>query len=76
MSIGSGTATVKIQTSTNRTAWTDLITFTNVTAAGSEYKRTVSHTATVSRYLRCYVTNTFTSLVAAVAVMPYRSLQS
>jgi hypothetical protein len=67
---------VKIQTSTNRTAWTDLISFTAVTAAGSEYKRTVSHTATVSRYLRCYVTNTFTSLVAAVAVMPYRSLQS
>jgi hypothetical protein len=76
ISIGSGTATVKIQTSTNRTAWTDLITFTNVTAAGYEYKRTVSHTATVSRYLRCYVTNVFTSLVAAVAVMPYRSLQS
>lgn len=76
ISVASGSATVKVQTSTNRTAWTDLISFTAVTAASSEYKRTASHTATVSRYLRVYVTGTFTNLVAVVAVMPYRSLQS
>lgn len=76
VSIASGSATVKVQTSTNRIAWTDLLTFTAVTVAGSEYKRTSSLTATVSRYLRVNVTGTFTNLVAVVAVMPYRSQQS
>jgi hypothetical protein len=76
ISIGSGSATVKIQDSSNRTSWADHITFAAVTAAGVEYKRTASHTATIRRYVRVNVTGTFTNLVAAVAVMPYRSLQS
>lgn len=76
ISIGSGSATVKVQTSTNRIAWTDLLTFATVSGATSEYKRTASLTATVSRYLRVNVTGTPTNLVAVVAVVPYRSQQS
>lgn len=75
LSLGSGSATVKVQTSTDRIAWTDLITFAAVTGATSEYKRTALD-ATVSRYLRVNVTGTFTNLVAVVAAMPYRSQQS
>jgi hypothetical protein len=76
ISIASGSATVKVQDSANRISWTDLITFTAVAGATSEYKRTASLTATVRRYVRVNVTGTFTNLVAVVAAMPYRSLQS
>lgn len=76
ISIGSGSATVKVQGSGDRVSWTDLVTFTAVAAATSEYKRTSSLTATVARYVRVNVTGTFTNLVAVVAAMPYRSLQS
>ena len=62
-SIASGTADMKIQHSSNGSAWSDLLTFTAVTASTSEY---VAVTGTVNRYLRCRSTNTFTDLVFAV----------
>lgn len=62
-SIASGTADIKIQHSSNGSAWSDLLTFTAVTASTSEY---VAATGTVNRYLRCRSTNTFTDLVFAV----------
>ncbi len=75
MSIGSGTATVAIQGSTDRIAWADALVFTAVAGATSEYKQTALD-ATIPRYLRVNVTGTFTDLVAVVAAMPYRSDQS
>jgi hypothetical protein len=75
VSIGSGSATVKIQTSTDRVAWTDLLTFAAVTAAGSEYKRTALD-ASVGRYLRANVTGTVTNLVATIVAIPYRTQQA
>ena len=60
VSIGSGTATVKIQSSTNNSTWSDLITFTAVTAQTSER---VAVTGTVNRYVRVITTGTFTNLV-------------
>jgi hypothetical protein len=63
MSIGSGSATVKIQSSTNNTVWSDLITFTAVTGQTSER---VAVTGTVNRYVRVISTGTFTNLVFVV----------
>lgn len=64
-SIGSGTATVKVQDSSDDAAWADLISFTAVTARTSE---AVSATGTVDRYLRVQTTGTFTDLVFVVQV--------
>jgi len=63
MSIGSGSATVKIQSSTNNTVWSDLITFTAVTAQTSER---LAVTGTVNRYVRVITSGTFTNLVFVV----------
>lgn len=63
MSIGSGSATVKIQSSTNNTVWSDLITFIAVTGQTSER---VAVTGTVNRYVRVISTGTFTNLVFVV----------
>lgn len=63
ISIGSGTATVKIQSSTNNSTWSDLITFTAVTAKTSER---VAVTGTVNRYVRVITSGTFTNLVFVV----------
>lgn len=76
ISIGSGSATVKVQDSANRISWADHITFTAITGATSQYKRTSSLTATVRRYIRVNVTGTFTNLVAVVVAVPYVTQQS
>ena len=62
-SIGSGTATAKIEDSTNGSSWSDLITFTNITGRTAE-RATVS--GTVNRYVRCTVTGSISNLVLAV----------
>jgi len=62
-SIGSGTATAKVEDSTNGSSWDDLITFTNITGRTAE-RATVA--GTVNRYVRCTVTGSISSLVLAV----------
>lgn len=56
--------TVKVQHSADNSTWVDLITFTQLTAAGSENKTV---TGTVNRYLRVNLSGTFTSATLAVA---------
>ena len=64
--VGGGTWTVKVQHSADDAVWADLITFTNVTAAGAE---SVAVTGTVNRYLRCSLTKSGgTSITFALAV--------
>jgi hypothetical protein len=67
-SLSSGTATVKIQHSSNNASWSDLVTFTDVayaTNAGRVAERkTVS--GTVNRYLRISTSGTFSNLVFAI----------
>jgi hypothetical protein len=67
----SGTSgTLKIQDSTNDSAWADLITFSNVTAVGAQ--RSVV-TGTVDQYLRFIISaDTFTSMTVACAFARYR----
>lgn len=75
-SIGSGSATVKVQDSADRIAWADVpgLAFTAVTGPTSQRVATGT-TENVKRYVRVYVTGTFTNLVAAVSVVPYRIAQ-
>jgi hypothetical protein len=75
-SIASGTATVKIQHSSDDSTYADLITFTNVTAATSERVATAAITTTVNRYVRVNATGTFTNLVAAVNFVRYPTSQT
>lgn len=56
--------TIKIQESADNVSWVDLITFTQLTAIGSELK---SATGTIARYLRVDVSGTFTTATFAVA---------
>lgn len=56
--------TVKVAHSADNNTWADLITFTQLTAAGAENKTV---TGTVNRYLRITTTGTFTSATFAVA---------
>jgi len=72
-SIGSGTANIKLQDSTDRVAWNDLpaAAFTAVTAATTQ-RVVTSATENVARYVRVLVTGTFTNLVAAVTVVPFK----
>jgi len=56
--------TVKVQHSADNSTWVDLITFTQLTAAGAENKTV---TGTVNRYLRVNLSGTFTSTTLAVA---------
>mgnify|MGYP001160947558 CR=1 FL=1 len=64
MSLASGTATVKIQHSTNDSAWSDLVSFTAVTGQTAER---ISVTGTVNRYIRVATTGTFSNLVFVVS---------
>lgn len=72
-SIGSGTATVKLQESSDDDGTPDTFAdisggaFTAVTAAGAQRIQSVSDTLTVERYVRVVTTGTFTNLVFAVA---------
>ncbi len=62
-SIASGSAVIKIQESTNDSAWSDMMTFSTVTDRTSE---ATSMEGTVARYLRVQTTGTFTDLVFVV----------
>jgi len=75
-SLGSGSASVKLQDSGDRIAWDDVpaAAFAAVTAAGSERVQTATN-ENVRRYVRVLVTGTFTNLVAAVNVVVYRTQQ-
>ena len=64
MSLASGTATVKIQHSTNDSAWSDLVSFTAVTGQTAER---ISVTGTVNRYIRVATSGTFSNLVFVVS---------
>jgi hypothetical protein len=55
--------TVKVQESADNSSWADLVTFTQLTAIGSELK---TGTGTVARYLRVDVAGTFTTVTFAV----------
>lgn len=58
--------TVKVQHSANNSTWADLLTFTQLTATGSEHAEVAAST-TVNRYLRATWTGTFDSATFAVA---------
>src|SRR3990167_10419525 len=75
-SIASGTATVTVQDSANDSAFADIITFTNVTAATSERATTATVTTTVRRYIRVAVAGTFTNLVCAVNFVRFETSQT
>lgn len=68
LSLGSGSATVAIQDSTDHLSFANVsgAVFTAVTGATSER---IAVTGNVRRYLRVNVTGTFTDLVAAVSVI-------
>lgn len=62
--------TIKVQDSTDNNVWADLISFSTVTAAGSE-RATVS--GTVNRYVRVNITaGTFTDVTFAVTFARFR----
>lgn len=65
-SIASGTATVKVQHSSDNSTYADLITFTAASAATFERKTTAAITTSVNRYVSVTITGTFTDLVCAV----------
>jgi hypothetical protein len=71
-SIGSGSATITIQDSSDRVAWADVpaAVFTAITAATTQRVAT-STTENVKRYVRAYPTGSFTTLVAAINFVPY-----
>ena len=58
---------IKVQHSTDDSAWVDLITFTTVTAVNAKERvRTAALTTTVNRYTRTIWTGTFTSVTFVV----------
>ena len=70
-SIGSGTADIDIETSSDNgsgDAFASIQAFTSVTAAGVERVQSSSSTAAVERYIRVTTSNTFTDLVFAVVI--------
>lgn len=73
ISIGSGSATIKVQDSADRIAWADvpLAAFSAVTTPVTQRVETAT-TENVKRYVRVNVTGSFTNLVAAVSVVVYR----
>lgn len=80
-SIGSGTATVKIQESSDNgvgDTFADVSggAFAAVTGRTAERIQSVSATLTVERYLRVVTTGTFTNLVFAVAVNRNNALRA
>jgi len=75
-SIASGTATVKVQHSSDNSTYADLITFTAAPAATSERKATAAITTTVNRYTSVTITGTFTNLVCAVQFVRYPTSQT
>ena len=72
ISLGSGTAVVHLQDSTDNLSFSDLTggAFTNVTGATSQRIQT-SPTQAINRYLRVNVSGTFTNLVAVVSAIRY-----
>lgn len=76
LSIASGTATVKVQHSSDDSTYADLITFTASAAGTAERASTAAITTTVNRYLRVNVTGTFTNAVVAVNVVRYTTSQT
>lgn len=80
-SLGSGTATVKIQESSDNgsgDAFTDITggSFTAVTGSTFERIASSSETLTVERYVRVVTTGTFTNLVFAVGFNRNRALRA
>ncbi len=72
ISIGSGSATVHIQDSTDHISFSDVTgaVSTAISSAGTQ-RLVTSSTQAVNRYLRVNVTGTFTNLVCVVAVCRY-----
>ena len=67
----SGTdVTIKVQHSADNSSWSDLIAFTQVTAAPATQRATVSNSTTVNRYLRAATVTSggFTSVSFVVAI--------
>jgi len=64
-SIASGSAVIKIQESTNDSAWSDMMTFSTVSGRTSE---ATSMEGTCARYLRVQTSGTFTDLVFVVQI--------
>ncbi len=64
-----GSITFKVQQSANDTDWTDLVTFTAVTAIGAQRVEVVAGTA-VARYLRFQI-SAFTTFTAVTAQMSF-----
>lgn len=63
---GFTTVTVKVQHSTDNSIWSDLTTFTAITAVGAEVVKTAA-TATVNRYLRVVTDVTGTGSITFLA---------
>ena len=75
LSIGAGSVTVTIEDSGDRVAWAPVIaTAAPLTTAGAVRLQT-DVDENVRRYVRAVLTGTFTDLVAAVVVVPYRTQQ-
>jgi len=66
-SLGSGTATVAVQDSTDHVSWANVSGAVFTAATGATSQR-IAVGGNVNRYLRVNVTGTFTNLLAAVAV--------
>jgi hypothetical protein len=74
LSIGSGTANVKVQDSANGTSgWADIgAAFTAISGPTTERIATAVATENVRRYLRYVAAGTFTNLVCVINAVPYR----
>lgn len=66
LSLGSGTPTVEIEDSADDAAWASLVTLSDLTAANTAQRVTV--TGSVDRYLRVTLSGTFTDAVLAVMI--------
>ncbi len=73
LSIASGSGDIKLQDSADRIAWADVPGSAVATFTTAHAERTAtSATENVRRYIRAYVTGTFTNLVTAVNAVVYR----
>lgn len=73
LSLGSGTANVALQDSTDNLSYGNITGggFTAITGATSQRLESASSTAAVKRYVRINVSGTFTNLVLAVSFVRY-----
>lgn len=72
-SLGSGSVSIKLQDSADRVAWADIPAAAFTTVTGPTTERVVtSPTENVKRYVRAYITGTFTNLVAAINFVPFK----